>query len=210
MSIKDIINKQANKVKDMVANADKLAKKIIQDEMPGYHDLFEESIITPAKIKTAIDAYRNEGKLQGLGNLMDLLLDSDDNLQSKILVRKSPLKRSVWSYGTELSKEKQEYFDALIRQNLSSWVDVFLEGKLYGWQFQQIMYDFDGAKYRPTDLLTYSNLDLRKDKKRLVLYGANGKPVELAPLKFISIPYRRPTMHSLLKYYVFYAYALAR
>lgn len=190
-----------------VNKATKLATKVSIDAMPGYHDLFVEDAITPAKIKAAMDAYRRDGKLQGLSNIMDLLLDSDDNLQSKILVRKAPLKRAGWSFATELPKERLEFWNNLISRNLNAWVDEFIEGKLYGWQFQQIMYQFDGQLYLPAELLTYSNLDLRKAKKRLTIWDKNA-PLELPDYKFISILYRRPALHSLLKYYVFYAYAL--
>lgn len=191
----------------ILANSNKLAGKVQNDAMPSYHDLFTEDMITPAKIKTAIDSYRRTGKLQGLSNIMDLLLDSDDNLQSKILVRKAPIKRAVWSYGTELPTAQAEFYDALIKANLSNWVDEFMEGKLKGWQFQQVMYELNEGLYYPTELLTYSNLDLRKISKRLAIYEKD-KPVALPDYKFISILYRRPTLHSLLKYYVFYAYAL--
>jgi len=177
------------------------------DTMQKYNQYFTERTLTPASIQSAIDIYRSEGKVQYLGNIMDLLLDSDDNLQSKILVRTSPLKKATWSYGVKLPKERIKFYDELIKRNLSEWIDIYIEGKLKGWQFQQVKYEFDGTLYRPTEMVTYSNLDIRVRNRRLGLYE-NDRPVELPDYQFISLLYRRPTLHTLLKYYVFYIYAI--
>ena len=177
------------------------------DVMQKYSTYFTDRTMSPGTIQSAMDAYRSDGRLQFLGNIMELLLDSDDNLQSKILVRKSPIKRAVWSYGAKLPKERQKFYDGLIKKQLSDWVDTFLEGKLMGYQFQQVMWEFDGALYTPTELVTYTNLDLRVVRRKLYLYE-NDRPVELDDYKFLSVLYKRPTLHTLLKYYVFYIYAL--
>lgn len=200
------INNVASAI-DATANAASQARTVLDDEMPGYTSLLIEDTLTPTKIKSAMDNYRREGKLQGLSNVLDLLMDSDDNLQSKVLVRKSPLKSALWAYGSELPKPKQEFYDLLIKQNLGNWVETFIEGKLYGWQFQQIMYELKDGLLLPKELVSYSNLDLRISNRKLALWDKNAAMI-LPDYKFINILYRRPTLHAILKYYVFYAYAI--
>lgn len=206
MNFKLFGNRNAEKAPAVMPNA---AKTLLNsaDNMQKYNQYFTERTITPPSIQSAMDMYRSEGKMQYLANIMNLLLDSDENLQSKVLVRSSKLTSAKWSYGTKLPKQKQDFYDALITKQLSDWVDVFLDGKLMGFQFQQVMYDFDGIYYRPTELVTYSNVDLRIKNRRLGLYE-NDKAVELTDYRFINMLYKRPTLHTLLKYYVFYIYAI--
>lgn len=185
----------------------KTNKAILTDVLPGYSSLFEETRLTPSAVKVAIETWRTDGEIQDLSNLFDLFMDSDDNLLSCVRTRKATLKRAIYSFTASMPQQKKDYFTTLLDANLSSWIDTFMESKLCGFHFNQIMYDYRDGMYWPAELLEYSNLDLRKKNRKLELYE-KGRVVELAPYKFISILYRRPTLHTLLKYYIFYSYAL--
>ena len=190
------------------ANADSRPGNILRDSMPGYAELFEEDTITPLKIKNALGAYRSEGKLQGLGNLFQLFLDVDDNLQSAMDVRRAALKGALWSFGEEMPEAQAEFFDQLLQDKLAQWVDIFMEGKLMGYHFYQIMWEQrEDGLYIPAELVNYQNLDLRKENRELVLYEQN-KPRVLPEFKFIKKLYRRPIIHSIIRYYVFYSFVL--
>lgn len=190
------------------AQKDSRPGNIMRDSMPGYAELFEEDTITPLKIKNALNAYRSEGKLQGLGNLFQLFLDVDDNLQSAVDVRREALKRALWSFGEEMPEPQAEFFDQLLRDRLAQWVDIFIEGKLMGYHFYQIMWEQrEDGLYIPAELVGYQNLDLRKENRELVLYEQD-KPRVLPEFKFIRKLYKRPIIHSIIRYYVFYSFAL--
>jgi SPP1 gp7 family putative phage head morphogenesis protein len=191
----------------VISNASKLASGLLKDDMPKYHTLFEEDTITPAKINYAIRAYRTDGKMQDLGNIFDLFLDSDDALQSAVQVRKEALKSCLWAYDDGFPQPRAEFYDALLKDKLSGWIDIFIEGKLYGYHFLQVLWEMSDGMYLPKDLVGYSNLDIRIVNRELKLYEGE-RPRELPEMKFINILYRRPKLHTILKYYVFYAIAI--
>ena len=198
--------KRKPKESKVISNAARLAG-MLTDEMPKYHTLFEEESITPIKIKMAIQAYRTDGKLQDLANIFDLFLDSDDALQSAVQVRKEALKHCLWSYADGFPQPRADFYDALLKDRLSSWIDIFIEGKLYGFHFLQVLWELSDNTYLPKDLVGYTNLDLRIVNRALQLFERD-RVRELPEYKFINILYRRPKLHSILKYYVFYAIAI--
>lgn len=198
--------KRKPKESKVISNAARLAG-MLTDEMPQYHTLFGEESITPIKIKMAIQAYRTEGKLQDMANIFDLFMDSDDALQSAVQVRKEALKRCLWSYDDGFPKAKADFYDALLKDRLSSWIDIFIEGKLYGFHFLQVLWELIDNTYLPKELVGYTNLDLRIQNRELKLYERD-RVRELPEYKFVNILYRRPKLHSILKYYVFYAIAI--
>lgn len=211
MSIFDFINKRPvpePAPAPALAMADKRASSLLGDSMPGYQELFEEDSITPRKIQSAMRDYRVEGRLQGLSNLFQLFLDSDDNLQSAVDVRKEALKSAIWSFGEEMPEQKAAFFDQLLQDQLPGWVDVFIEGKLQGYHFYQIIWEqcADGM-YVPSKLIAYQNLDLRIRNRQLELYEKD-KPVKLPEYKFVVKLYQRPIIHSIMRYYVFFSFAL--
>jgi len=163
--------------------------------------------ITPAEIISALREYREEGKYKELSELFDLFIDADDNLQYLVDVRKEAIKRALWSFGETLPKPKQEYYDGLLERYLPGWIDVFLEQKLYGWHFVQILWALEEGKYVPAGLREYHGLDLRKVDNEIVMYHKD-KPYELEEMRFVRYLYRRPKLHSILKYYVFYCFAI--
>jgi len=163
--------------------------------------------ITPAEIISALYEYRHNGKYQELSELFDLFIDADDNLQYLVDVRKEAIKRALWSFGEKMPKAKQEFYDGLITRYLPGWIDVFLEQKLYGWHFVQILWALEEGKYVPAGLREYHGLDLRKVDNEIVMYHKD-KPYELEEMRFVRYLYRRPKLHSILKYYVFYSFAI--
>ena len=194
-----------------MSDQNKKENRILHDLMPEYHDVFVEDTLIPRKIKIGIDAYRREGKLRGLSNLFDLFLDSDDNLQSCIDIRQAVLKESLWSWEDSLTEEQKTWYDQLLIKYLPTWAEEFMEGKLKGYNFLQIMWEVKDGKYIPCDLMRYTNIDLRKVKGKLELYetgGAREHVVDLPELKFIKKLYRRPALHTILRYYVFYGMAI--
>jgi SPP1 gp7 family putative phage head morphogenesis protein len=186
---------------------DTKARKLLDDAMPKYTQLFQETSLSPTLISTALDDYRINGNLQGLSNLFHLFLDADDTLQSAIDVRKEALKQCLWSFGAEMSEQRQKFYDDLVGEQLPDWIDAFIEGKLMGYQFYQILWELRDGLYVPSELVSYQNLDLRIENRQLKLYE-NYKASELPDYKFVCYPHRRPKLHSIMKYYVFFAYAM--
>lgn len=185
-------------------------RRILQDMMPEYHDVFAEDTLLPRKIKAGVDEYRQLGRMQGLSNLFDLFMDSDDNLQSCIDIRQSVLKQAVWSWEGKLTEEQQEFYKKLLKKKLSTWVEEFMEGKLKGYCFHQILWKVENGRYVPS-IKSYKNLDLRRVKGELKLYEVKGvqeHEVELDPLKFMVKLYKRPVLQTILRYYVFYGMAI--
>lgn len=202
------IFKKKQPVSDTVAaNAERTARGVLNDSMPEYDSYYYETKLTPQNINSALEDYRTNRKLQGLSNVIELLMDVDDNLQSALDVRKAAVKAATWSYGVEMSKDRQEFYDNILNKYLPKWIDSMVDGKMLGWQFHQIMYDLVDGAYLPIDLVEYSNLDLRIVKRKLVLFDRD-RPVELPEYKFLNILYKRPKLHSVLKYYVFFSHAL--
>lgn len=194
----------------MAENDSSKEKRILQDMMPEYHDVFVEDTLLPRKIKAGVDEYRQLGRMQGLSNLFDLFMDSDDNLQSCIDIRQSVLKQAVWSWEGELTEEQQEFYQRLLNAKLAGWVEEFMEGKLKGYCFHQILWEVEDGRYVPT-IKSYRNLDLRRVKGELKLYevkGAREQEVELPELKFLVKLYKRPVLQTILRYYVFYGMAI--
>lgn len=186
-------------------------RQLLQDMMPEYHDVFAEDTLLPRKIKAGVDDYRQLGRMQGLSNLFDLFIDSDDNLQSCIDIRQSVLKQALWSWESELTEEQKGWYDRLLTAKLPAWVDEFMESKLKGYCFHQILWKVEDGRFVPDELKSYRNLDLRRVKGKLKLYETKGMreyEVELHPLKFLVKLYKRPALQAIMRYYVFYGMAI--
>lgn len=195
------------KASEPQVKSNKAANSVLNDNMPKYNDLFIEDILKPGNIKNAIDDWRQRGLLLSLNGVMDLLLDADDNLQSKLSVRVASIKKANWSIKTEIDDKRRAFYDALIAKLMVNFAEVFVDGKVKGHQFQQIQYENKDGLIIPTGLSTYQNVDLRKVQGKLVVFEKD-KPMDLPPFKFMTVLYHRPVLQSLLKYYLFYSYAL--
>jgi SPP1 gp7 family putative phage head morphogenesis protein len=193
------------------ANAVNIANGLAKEFMPGYNQLFSQTKITPSAINKAIEAKRNEGKLMDLNGLFDLFIENDDNLQHCVGIRKEVLKKARWKYGSKLTKAAAEEWDGIIRRNLPGWVDQFVEGKLYGHHFLQVLFGTDeSGKYNIAETIDYHGkcIDMRVKERKLQIFTQD-KPVELNPeIKFITKLYKQAPLQSILKYYVFYSFAL--
>lgn len=179
--------------------------------MPKLKALFETQQITPASIQSAISSVRTGKKYKSLLNIMNLFMDSDDHLQHCIDVRTEALKKVTYSYVTELNDAQKEYFDTLLKQYLPKMVDEFITGKLFGVQFCQILYGFDEVTklYTLNGLVNYweQGLDIRKVNNQMVLYS-DEKPFEIDERKILFYQIGKPKLQALLKYYVFYNFAI--
>ncbi len=182
---------------------------------------FNLQSITPGQIISAKQMFRYDGRLLLLDQLYSLLIEEDDNVSGRIETRAEALK-SKWPVisSSELSEQQVKFFTDLSNRLYPEIVDLVIDFKMRGYCFRQIEYAMEDNLYTINGFADYENLDLR-----VVAPTSAGKNVpttsgkslqlfkdevlqNLPPLQFIQLYSKKSILKSLLKYYVFFSFAL--
>jgi SPP1 gp7 family putative phage head morphogenesis protein len=168
---------------------------------------FAEFDITAERIINAINEFRNSKKLKDLAALYDDLLEADDGLSGNIDIRMESLKTRALIIKTELTDKQADYFDVITEDFYTELVEIFLWAKLKRFEFRQIEYEQVGALWFPKQFHDYKGLDLRIEDNQLELY-TDGEKKTLDDYRFIRLLRKNSIIQPLMKYYVFFAFAL--
>lgn len=134
--------------------------------------------------------------------------EEDDTVASAISVRSEALKTASVSFNTQnLSQPQVDYFSFVAKRFTPLLTDMLLELKLTGALFRQIQYELDAGLYYPSAYLEYPNVDLRIIDGKPVPHHAT-KPITINPLQFICLAQPKPILYSVIKYNVFFSFAL--
>ncbi len=150
----------------------------------------------------------DQGRLRPILSLYDTLLREDDATASAADVRSEALKSAPITLDAQnLSQPQIDYFNSLIKRFGPVYGDLLLALKLQGTLFRQIDYDFDGSVYTPARYLSYPDADLRLLDGIPVPHDGE-QPLSLDPRRFITLHRDSAVLYSILKYQVFFAFAL--
>jgi len=152
--------------------------------------------------------HRDLGQYKQIMRAFRIFREEDDSVASASDVRSEALKAALVSFSTEgLSQAQVDYFDALIKRWGALYCDMVLDFKFHGLLFRQIAYDIQDGYYVPVDYLEYPNADLRLVNGKLLPFN-NSVPMPINPLQFISITRKRAVYYSILRYNVFFSFAI--
>lgn len=163
--------------------------------------------MTPSTIINA-RSYQDRGQYGPILKAYQTFMMEDDSVASTVDVRAEALKAALVTISTEgLSQVQLDYFDALIRELGALWSDQLLELKLTGVLFRQIEYEIRDGLYWPKAYLEYPNADLRLVEGKILPFDS-GTPIEINPLSFISLHRKQAVFYSILRYNVFFSFAI--
>ncbi len=152
--------------------------------------------------------YKDLGQYKQIMRAFRIFREEDDSVASASDVRSEALKAALVSFETEgLSQVQLDYFDALIKRFGALYCDMLLDFKFHGLLFRQISYDIVDGFYMPQDYIEYPHADLRLVKNQLLPFDS-GKPIQINDLQFIALTRKRATYFSILRYNVFFSFAI--
>lgn len=148
------------------------------------------------------------GKLAPMLRIYETFLLEDDSAGDGVDVRSEALKSAVVSFSQAgLSVQQIDYFNGIIKRFGVILSDMLLQYKLTGALFRQIAYNFDGSTYMPAEYISYPDADLRVLDTSLRAYNGE-RPLPADPLKFIALLRGKAILYSVVKYNVFFSFAL--
>ncbi len=193
----NIFNKKNNDKKQINLNFIKI---------PDTKSLFVDNSLTPDKVLYAI-SQKEIGKLQELNTILENLIDKDLNLAGVIDTRKATIKAKSVILPENLTENQKEYFNKINTKFYPHLIDFFIDAKLKGFGFGQVIFKLKNNLYFPEKIKTYKYVDLRIVDDTIKLYQ-NDKPRNTQPPKFISLLFNRSVLQTVLKYYLFASFAL--
>lgn len=178
-------------------------------DIPATTDLSIDKI-TPEEIQNAIESERDENHLQDIHELYTLLMENDDTVAGNLDTRLESLKSKKPSVVSEHPEKELLYYQNIIDVFWSDLVDLLIDYKMRGYILSQIEYEIDNGIYMPKRFITYENksINLFKKDNHLILKNDCEEEIALDNLKFITGVKRKSILRALLKYYVFFSFAL--
>jgi phage gp29-like protein len=135
-------------------------------------------------------------------------LDEDDAGASAADVRSEALKSASVAFSSPgISQAQIDYFNAILDRFGVILMDMLLEYKFAGVLFRQINYEFANGLYYPVSYTSYPHADLRLHNNHITAFNGS-KPLELSPIKFIALHRNKAVLYSVIKYNVFFTFAL--
>lgn len=168
---------------------------------------YYRSTLTPDTIINARNQLA-QGLLTPILKAYRVFMEEDDVAASVIGVRSEALKTASVSLDTQnLSQPQIDYFNSIIKRFGPTLADLLLELKLTGCLFRQIGYELVGGLYYPATFTAYPLADLRVHEDGVAPFS-EGKPLPVNPIQFLALTYPKPVLYSILKYNVFFSFAL--
>ena len=168
-----------------------------------------EFVIQPELTPDAIiiaKMLKAQGQYKSILALFLKLLNDNDNLAGNIDIRKEAAKNCKYRLP-ELPENQKEYFEDILDSFMTDFIEQTIDLKMQGILFQQMLFEIKEGVYFPKSFKSYKNIDLRIVNDEVTLFIDDKKKV-LPELNFIIYHKDKAILESLLKYYVFFSFAL--